>query len=114
MKLITNTNLNGTFIEKYKVYNEENVHIFNIVAEEVETGLETRIVKLTGETELIMIEKKNGNGISFNIDLRSISYEKLINLRILLDFNSKFVDSGSAAANVKLVQNENGLVMKEK
>lgn len=95
-----------------KVFNEEGKHIFNINAKLKPNGnVVTTLLELNGDKQMAIIQKSKGYKIQ-NFDSKKVSFDDMINLQILLDFNIEYLEKSPLyQTQPKLVKSENGLIL---
>lgn len=85
-------------IKKFMVFDQENVHEYNIVVEETDKGVEYSLFMSDGEQweehakgELILSMINNGDGVIFSKKLKKLDYSDLFAVRLLLNLEN-FMD----------------------
>lgn len=85
-------------IKKFMVFDQENVHEYNIVVEETDKGVEYSLFMSDGEQweehakgELILSMINNGDGVIFSKKLKKLDYGDLFAVRLLLNLEN-FMD----------------------
>jgi len=85
-------------IKKFMVFDQENVHEYNIVVEETDKGVEYSLFMSDGEQweehakgELILSMINDGDGVTFSKKLKKLDYSDLFAVRLLLNLEN-FMD----------------------
>ena len=85
-------------IKKFMVFDQENVHEYNILVEETDKGVEYSLFMSDGEQweehakgELILSMINNGDGVIFSKKLKKLDYGDLFAVRLLLNLEN-FMD----------------------
>ena len=85
--------------KKFMVFDQENVHEYNIVVEETDKGVEYSLFMSEGEQwndhakgELVLSMVNDGNGVTFSKKLKKLDYTDLFAVRLLLNLEN-FMDS---------------------
>ena len=98
----------------HKIFNQENdKHLFNITTKATKKGAKTSLIDVIDSNLVLltMTEKNNGKGFKFNKDLKNATYENLFFMSLLIDFNSKCIESGLQGNLPLLVATEEGFKM---
>ena len=98
-------------VKKFMVFDQENLHEYNIVIEETDKGIEYSLFMSESEQweehakgELIISMFNDGNGVTFSKKLKKLDYSDLFAVRLLLNLENFMDENPRNREKMKIVE----------